>query len=259
MSVFYSDDLVTLHHGDYREHLPMLAVAGAQAVITDPPYEETTLEWDRWPEGWPTDAASIASTLWCFGSLRMFLERRDEFAAWRFGQEIVWEKHNGTSLAADRFRRVHELATHWYRGGWSEVRHEVPRTFDATPRAVRRKAKPAQHQGARGESHYVSEDGGPRLMRSVLQVRSEHGRAIHPTQKPLGIIAPLIEYSVAPGGLVVDLFAGSASVALAARQTGRRCISFEVREDYAEAAARRLSQLDFDLSGEGPRSSGWVA
>lgn len=244
----YRDDFVQLWHGDYRDHLDMLAAAGAAAVVTDPPYEETTLEWDRWPTGWPDDAASIASSLWCFGSVRMFLDRRDEFAGWRYGQEIVWEKHNGTSLAADRFRRVHEIATHWYRGKWSDVRHVVPTTADATPRAVRRKAKPAQHQGSRGASHYVSEDGGPRLMRSVIQVRSQHGRAIHPTQKPLGIITPLIEYSVEPGGLVVDLFSGSGSVALAARQAGRRCIAFEAREDYAAAAARRLAQQELEVA-----------
>src|SRR5690606_875584 len=126
----------------------------------------------------------------------------------------------------------------------------VPTTPAATARTVRRKAKPAQHQGARGPSYFVSEDGGPRLMRSVLQVRSEHGRAIHPTQKPIGILAPLIEYSVAPGGVLVDLFSGSGAVALAARQAGRRCIAFERHEPYAEASAKRLAQHELWVGGD---------
>jgi site-specific DNA-methyltransferase (adenine-specific) len=85
------------------------------------------------------------------------------------------------------------------------------------------------------------------MQTSVIEVRSEHHRAVHPTQKPLGIVAPLIEYSVPPGGLVMDLFSGSGTVALAARNAGRRCIAFEAREDYCEAAAKRLAHQTFDF------------
>lgn len=244
---YYQDDLVTLYHGDYR-NLPTIF---ADAVITDPPYGETNLEWDKWPTGWVREAARMSNALWCFGSMRMFLQHGNEFtgAGFRFAQDIVWEKHNGSGLAADRFRRVHEIATHWYRGDWSSVGHSTPTTADATPRALRRRETKGLHQGARGASSYVSEDGGPRLMRSVIAVRSEHGRAVHPTQKPLGIVTPLIEYSVPVGGLVIDPFAGSGTTLLAAKLSGRRAIGFEINEKYAEAAARRLSQQTFDLEG----------
>jgi site-specific DNA-methyltransferase (adenine-specific) len=248
---YYQDDSCTLHLGDYREVIDGLKASevACDAVITDPPYGETNLKWDRWVDGWLGDAAVISDALWCFGSFRMFHDHADEFKAWRFSQDLVWEKHNGSSLANDRFRRVHEIAALWYRGDWGNLRHETPTTPDVTPRALRRRATKGEHQGARGASAYVSEDGGPRLMRSVLQVRSEHGRAIHPTQKPLGIVAPLIEYSVPPGGLVVDFFAGSATVGLAARMLGRRAVLFEAHEPYAEAAAERLAQQEFDLGG----------
>lgn len=245
VSVVFEDEWVTLHHADYRtERIPR-----ADAIITDPPYGETSLEWDQWPGGWLNDAAAITDALWCFGSFRMFHDHAAEFRGlgplWKLSQEIVWEKHNGSAFHADRFKRVHELAVLWYRGEWDDLRHETPTTDDATPRTVRWKTRPT-HTGNIDASAYRSEDGGPRLMRSVQYVRSEHGRAIHPTQKPLKILAPLIEYSVPEGGLVVDLFAGSASVAVAARAMGRRCIAFEVREDYAHRAAERLaSELVF--------------
>jgi site-specific DNA-methyltransferase (adenine-specific) len=82
-------------------------------------------------------------------------------------------------------------------------------------------------------------------MRSVQYVRSEHGRAINETQKPEGIVRPLIEYSVPPGGLVADIFAGSATTAVVARQLGRRCIAFEKRANQADKAAARLAQQTF--------------
>lgn len=247
MTVVYEDEWVTLHHANYRDHLEGLR---ADAVITDPPYGETSLAWDVWPTGWLADAARISDALWCFGSFRMFHDHAAEFAAtWKLSQDLVWEKHNGSGFHADRFKRVHELPTFWYRGDWSGIRHETPTTADATPRTVRRKTRPT-HTGHIEASAYRSEDGGPRLMRSVIQVRSEHGRAIHPTQKPVGIVTPLIEYSVPRGGLVVDPFAGSATTAIAARQIGRRCIAFEGREDYAHKAAARLSQQMFVFEGE---------
>ncbi|WTG05188.1 site-specific DNA-methyltransferase [Streptomyces sp. NBC_01590] len=229
-----------------REVLPALDLQ-ADLVLADPPYAETSLAWDRWPEGWPALAASVASSMWCFGSMRMFLQQRDEFVDWKLSQDIVWEKHNGSGFAADRFKRVHEIATHWYRGDWRDIHHEAQTTPDTTARAVRRKRGPT-HTGVIGQGAYLSEDGGPRLMRSVLQVRSMHGRAIHPTEKPLGVLAPLIEYACPPGGLVLDPFAGSSSTLDAARQSGRRAIGIEADERYCEAAARRLSALVLDIA-----------
>lgn len=243
MKPYYEDDLVTFYLGDQVG----VDLPSADAVITDPPYgDETSLEWDRWPEGWPSRAAGLAPQLWSFGSMRMFLKRRDEFECWRFGQEVVWEKHNGSGFHADRFRRVHEFAAHWYQGSWESLYKAVPTTPGAVKKTVRRKERPA-HMGEIAGSTYTSVDGGDLLMRSVIKVRSEHGRAVHPTQKPIGIVAPLIEYSVPPGGLVIDLFAGSGTTLLAARMLGRRAIGCEISEKYAEAAAKRLSQQEFVL------------
>src|SRR5690606_24114582 len=138
----------------------------ADVVIADPPYGQTSLWWDRWPEGWPREAAALAPTMWCFGSFRMFWERRDEFAAWKVAQEIVWEKHNGSSFHADRFKRVHEYVVQFYQGEWGALYKSPVYTNDATKRTVRRKRRPP-HTGHIEAGHYVSEDGRPRLMRSV--------------------------------------------------------------------------------------------
>ncbi|MCD6706823.1 MAG: hypothetical protein LT080_10290 [Thiobacillus sp.] len=52
MRPYYQDDHVTLYHGDALEILPALPMA--DAIITDPPYGETSLDWDKWPDGWPS-------------------------------------------------------------------------------------------------------------------------------------------------------------------------------------------------------------
>lgn len=241
---YYEDGSVTLYHGDCREILPTLDEE-IDCVVTDPPYGETSLEWDRWPVGWPSLLVGMGASMWCFGSMRMFLDRRDEFADWKLSQDVVWEKHTGTSLAADRFRRIHEHVLHWYRGDWSAIRHETPRIPRIGPRvatAVCAPAKEPSWQGARGAASW--EDDGTRLQTSVIKGRTMHRRGIHPTEKPVGILDPLIRYSCPPGGLVLDPFAGSGSTLDAARASGRRAIGIEAREDYCEAIARRLSQGD---------------
>lgn len=120
------------------------------------------------------------------------------------------------------------------------------RSLDATARQVRRKQRPA-HWGDIGEHAYSTEDGGPRLMRSVQYERSAHGSAIHPTQKPLGICRTLIQYSCPPGGLVVDPYAGSATTLVAARMCNRRAIGVELLAPYVDRAVRRLAEAPLAL------------
>ena len=239
---YYADHAVTLYHGDTMELLPLLP--RADAIVTDPPYGETSLDWDKWPDGWPALAALVAPQMWCFGSMRMFLDKRADLADWKLAQDIVWEKHNGSGFAADRFRRMHEHALHFYRGDWGSVFKAPQYTMDAKARTVRKKAKAAAWHGATGETTYQTEEGGPRLMGTVIFARSCHRDAVNETQKPEDIVAPLLQYSVPPGGLVVDCFAGSGTTGAVARKTGRRAILIEKREAQCKAIAARLAQGD---------------
>ncbi len=239
MKPYHEEPGITIYHGDCREILPGLS--HVDAVVTDPPYGDTSLQWDSVDHAW---AALIqAPQAWCFGSFRYWLGAARHFQSfgWLLAQEIVWEKHNGSSFHADRFKRVHELAVHWYRGAWGELYKEVPRTLDATQRTVRRKERPP-HTGEIEGSTYTSIDGGPRLMRSVIRVRSCHGIAEHPTQKPEGIIEPLIRFSCPAAGIVLDPFMGSGTTLVTAKRLGRKAIGIEIEEKYCEIAAKRLAQ-----------------
>lgn len=243
---YYADDSVTLICGDWRELIP--ADFRADLIVTDPPYGETSLTWDRWPDGWPALASRHADAMWCFGSMRMFLDRRDEFAAWKLSQDVVWEKQDGSGFATDRLRRVHEHALHWYRGEWASVTHAELRTGYRGPnKSVRRKPVPKQMHGDRGASSYV--DNGTRLQRSVIFAPNMHGKNINETEKPAQLLEPLIAYGCPVGGTVLDLFAGSCSTGVAAKRTGRKAVLYEMREEQCEQAARRLAQDVLDFSG----------
>ncbi len=237
MTPFYDEEGITIWCGDMLKL--QKNVGKVDAIITDPPYEETSLSWDKWPAGWPSLLAEKANQLWCFGSLRMFLSQRDEFSCWKLAQEIVWEKHNGSGFDTDRFKRVHEMAVHFYNGKWSELYKCTPKVA-GEPRASGARSNQAKHRGKIESSYYEFTDS--RLMRSVVKAASCHGYAVHPTQKPVAIILPLLEFSVPAGGIVFDPFMGSGSTLVAAKQRGLCAVGIEIDEDYCRAAVERLRQ-----------------
>ena len=234
--------------GDSRRLLKQMPSGFVDCAIVDPPYGQTSLEWDRWVDGWPAEVARVLKpwgSLWCFGTLRSFMEHAAEFSDWKMSHDIIWEKHNGAGFFNDRFRTVHEIVAHFYKPAmkWRDIYKKPQYTNDARARTVRRKERPAHLTGARGPSNYVSVDGGPRLQRSVIYARSEHGRAEHPTQKPEEIIEPLLLYSCPPGGIVLDPFGGAGTTALVAQKHGRKAVLFELNPDYCEMAKRRCGLI----------------
>lgn len=236
----------TLICGDCRDVLPTLDRGSIDLCLTDPPYGVTSLPWDKPVRGWAAlvlPLLALPGSLWCFGSLRFFLAEHAEFDGWTLAQDVIWAKHNGSNFHADRFRRVHEIVAHFYPASvpWAEISKDPQFTHDATARTVMRKKRPT-HTGHIEASHYTSEDGGPRLVRSVIEVRSCHGHAEHPTQKPRAILAPLIAYSCPPGGMVLDQFMGSGSTGLEALASGRRFIGIEANAAHFETALRRFGQ-----------------
>lgn len=242
---YYRDDAVTVYHGDAREVLPLLAVDGpvADAAVVDPPYGQTSLAWDKWPAGWPSavaDALPATTSMWVFGSLRMFLREHAEFTDWSLGEDVVWEKHNGSGAGDNnRHFRVHESVVRYYRGPWSELHTQIAREkTGGGDNSTRQQASSSAHRRPDLATSYS--DDGTRLPRSVRKYPSVRGKGRNETEKPLGLVAELVCSVVPPGGVVLDVTAGSGTTGDAARQTGRRAVLIEVREQQCELAALRF-------------------
>lgn len=231
--------------GDALDTMRGMPAASVDCVVTDPPYGDTSCPWDSIVAGWLEEARRVlkpSGSVWFFTSVRHLVAIVPMLKGWAIAQDIVWEKHNGTGLHNDRFRRIHELAVQVYprSSKWTAVYKAPQYTMDARAKQVRRKFKPA-HYGAVKPHSYTSTDGGPRLQRSVLRVRSCHGHAIHPTQKPEGIIAPLVRYSCPPGGTVLDCFTGSGTTGVVCVQEQRHFIGIEKDPEMADKARARIA------------------
>ena len=240
---YYSDEWVTLYHGDCIEVMETLGDATVDTVLTDPPYSSggrrenaksirksmtRSVEDDDWIRG---DAMSTSGFTYmlrlCGIQWRRVLRPGGHalsFIDWRMAPQLcaaletadlrqhpilVWDKARLGMGAI--FRNQHEFIVHMSAGNPTPPqRRDVP---------------------------------------NVLRFPSVRD-GDHPTEKPDALLQTLLSVVTPWHGIVLDPFAGSGSTLQAARAVGMYSIGIEVDERYCEIAARRLSQdvLDF---GEG--------
>jgi len=67
--------------------------------------------------------------------------------------------------------------------------------------------------------------------------------AMHPTVKPLALVADAILDCSKRGGIVLDVFAGSGTTLIAAEKTGRRGFGIEIDPHYIDTVIRRFDDV----------------
>jgi DNA modification methylase len=77
---------------------------------------------------------------------------------------------------------------------------------------------------------------------------SEEGNllALHPTVKPVQLVADAILDCTARGEIVLDAFLGSGTTLMAAQRVGRRCYGIEIDELYVDTIIRRWQAFTGD-------------
>ena len=66
----------------------------------------------------------------------------------------------------------------------------------------------------------------------------------HPTQKPLGVLARLIQASTKPAAWVLDPFSGSATTGIAANLLGRKYLGLEIEEQFLSMSKARREEIE---------------
>lgn len=144
---------------------------------------------------------------------------RDSFCVSFYG----WSK-------VDRFMQAYRAA------GFRVVGHLMfPKRYASSTRYLR-----YQH-----ESAHLLAKGNPRQPENPIADVIEWqytGNKLHPTQKPLSLLLPLVETFSDPSGIVLDPFTGSGSSLLAAKMLGRGYLGIELDAKYHAIAQRRLAQ-----------------
>ena len=125
----------------------------------------------------------------------------------------------------------------WKAAGFQPVGHLVFRkTYSSKSRFLS-----YQHEQA-----YLLAKGRPPLPKQPLADVMDmpySGNKLHPTQKPVAALAPLIRSFSLPGELVLDPFAGSGSSCAAALLTGRKYSGIELDSEYFQQASERIARV----------------
>lgn len=116
-------------------------------------------------------------------------------------------------------------------GGFYRSRHELVFVF---------KYGPAPHRNNVQLGKY-GRDRTNVWMYPSPRTSSEEGNllALHPTVKPVRLVADAILDCTARGDIVLDSFLGSGTTVIAAERTGRRCYGLELDPLYVDTTVRR--------------------
>ena len=238
---YYEHGGITIHHGDCREILPSLK---ADVVVADPPYLGLTGGHSIPDAGCVGVSAAPSLTVgdpwlanldWCEAAIH----------ATKLGMFVFCTHHSipEVALALAPLRRAVLLT--WHKRNAPPSGKNVPRFSEEYVWGFAK--SPASRCGDSFKRTLIDV---PKLstgcMASAERVTGANGRAEHPTQKPLAVMAPLISASPA-GSTILDPFMGSGTTLRAAKDLGRHAIGIEIEERYCEIAAKRLAQdvLDF--------------
>ncbi|PTL79106.1 site-specific DNA-methyltransferase [Vitiosangium sp. GDMCC 1.1324] len=224
MRPYYSNDSVTLYHGDCRDLSLDPLSHSVDLLLTDPPYGMAY-------EGSSAGGAPIRGD----GSRQGVRVLRQALSV--VGSVLApdahayvfchWESWPDFFDAVSCHARVKQALIWWKaRGGSGDCAAGYAPDYEVVLYASGPKRRPLA-----GKRHgAVLKDFPPVPPR----------QRTHPTEKPVPLLAHLIGKSCPAGGLVLDPFAGTGATLVAAQQLGRRAVGVELEERYCEAAARRL-------------------
>lgn len=243
LSPYFERDGISLYHGETLQLMAQLESGIADAIITDPPYSSggtTSAERTRDPidkychnsnacgrpsfGGDARDQRSYAfwATLWLAECLRLC-------------------RTSAYSLVFTDWRQLPTMTDVLQAGGFT-YRGIVPWNKGRGARAPHKGF--FRHQceyivwGTKGKC-LKAEHAGP--YDGFISASVKKSDKFHMTGKPTDVMKQLVEI-VPPGGLVIDLFGGSGTTAVACALTGRRCIITEQSEEYCEIAAKRIDE-----------------
>lgn len=224
---YYDRDGITLYLGDCSEVLPQIELAGA-ICVTDPPYNakknygKTTNDRQAWPDwaAWIDERFALwqlvaPETLMFLSqtAYRQYVKHGEHEVSW----SAIWHKPLSMAVCAAPFM------PHWehicYFGG--------------------RKKGQIRHPDGKFVKH---SDPGWGSDVFVANVEIGTNRFGHPTPKPMRLMRDIVTRLQCE--VLLDPFAGSGTLLMAAKEQGRRAVGIEISEEYCQGAVRRLeSQL----------------
>ncbi|MGB8442636.1 MAG: DNA methyltransferase, partial [Candidatus Acidiferrales bacterium] len=203
----------TLLHGNCVELLSGMSSGAADFVLTDPPY------------------------LVNYSSRDGRIVPNDDNDAWlkpAFREIYRVLRWNRFCVSFYAWNRADKFIAAWRDAGFHIAGHL---TF------IKKYASRKRFLAYAHENAYLLAKGSPSVPTQPIPDVIEWqytGNKLHPTQKPVSALQPLVRSFSQLGDLVLDPFCGSGSTLLAAKIEGRDFLGIELNPQYFETARERL-------------------
>lgn len=100
--------------------------------------------------------------------------------------------------------------------------------------------EPILYGWAKGASHTFY---GDRTQTTLWQIDRPSASRLHPTMKPIGLVAKAIKNSSKADDIILDLFMGSGTTLMAAEQTDRTAYGMELDPRYVDVIRKRYAMF----------------
>ena len=150
------------------------------------------------------------------------IKKMAEAAGFKYYAKVPWKKGTFISNCGRKSKNTEDVMI-FSKGDARSLR----------PDAKKDKAEP-------GVKHYMK--GAAGMLPTVFDYQKPGKKEIiHQAEKPAELLEAIINYVTLDGELILDQFAGSGSLGVAAQNTGRRCILIELAEEFVSKIKVRLN------------------
>jgi len=245
-------ELNKIYNQDCLEGMKLIPDRSIDMVLCDLPYGSTSLKWDSkidiekfWEQIKRITKENAAICLFSqmpFGAELIMSNRK------MFRYEWIWEKNVGAGfLNAHKMPlRAHENILVFYRKlpTYNPQKTKATKGHSRSNNKVKTKCYPIR--GKNSET-YVYNDDGTRFPFDVQKFKTPNTtseKPIHSTQKPVDLCEYLIKTYTNEGEVVFDACMGSGTTAIAAINTNRQFLGFELDKEYYE---KSLERIEFNI------------
>lgn len=279
MSLYYSDDFVTLYHGDCLEVARTLESGSVDCIVTSPPYyglrdygSEGQYGLEESPAAYVETMRALFSelrrvladdgTLWLNigdsygkGKQLMGIPWKVAFAlqsdGWILRNAIVWNKPNGMPDGVkDRLTGRYEMfflltKSERYAFDLDPIRedHTCDRLRGSGPRSKSSTGRNDAKAGTTSHRNAAGKNPG-----DVWNINTEPFPGAHSAVMPQDLARRAIVAGCKPGGTILDPFSGSGTTGLVAQNNGRKYVGIDISADYLKLSLETRLQnaaLDF--------------
>jgi len=259
-------ELNKIYHADAFDLFPEINDVSIDLVVCDGPYGVTDNKWDRIADiqEFNLKIISILSAKLKEGGALYLFGKPDciDFIDYRpflnLRVKIVWYQPSRLAQGRVNYTNNYDIICYFIKGkkpntfNLDEIR--VPQLVELEHR-LRCERVPSVVNGRFGKTRFNDNGKNPGdVWGDIKQLtyKSEElvsRQALNTIQKPEKLIERLIKASSKEGDLVLDPFAGVGTCPVVCKRFGRNFIGIERDRHFAEAARKRLAEVDKELAG----------